>query len=97
MPKPKTKPKTRTTAPRLTTRNAAKAKAPKTPKVSPLRGVPVDEWVKTKTSGWQAAVVQRLIEVAQKAAPDTTLSIKWAQPVFEHNGPSRSSRLPRPT
>jgi hypothetical protein len=58
-----------------------------TPKVSPLRGMAVDEWVRTKTSAWQTTVVKRLLEIASAAAPDATLSIKWSQPVIEQGGP----------
>lgn len=38
-------------------------------------------------SGWQAAAVQQLCELVEKAAPDATGSIKWSQPVFEDHGP----------
>jgi hypothetical protein len=58
-----------------------------TPKVSPLRGMPVDDWVKAKASGWRAEVVSKLIALARKAAPRATLAIKWGQPVIEENGP----------
>ncbi len=71
-----------------------KAKAPAkkvasrmTAKVSPLKGMPVADWVKAKTQGWQTEVIVRLLEVAAKAAPKATVSIKWGQPVIEHNGP----------
>jgi hypothetical protein len=37
--------------------------------------------------GWRAEVVQQLCALVQKAAPDSTGSIKWAQPVFEDHGP----------
>jgi len=37
--------------------------------------------------GWQAEVVQRLVSLVGKTAPDATSSIKWAQPVFEDHGP----------
>lgn len=57
------------------------------PKTSPLKGMSVDAWVKAKTSGWHADVVKRCIAVTMRAAPDATVSIKWAQPVFELNGP----------
>jgi hypothetical protein len=38
-------------------------------------------------SGWQAAAVQQLCELVEKAAPEATGSIKWSQPVFEDHGP----------
>jgi hypothetical protein len=69
-------------------KTAAKKRASRpTPKVSPLRGTPVAEWVEKKASGWQRAVIERLIRLVKRAAPEATLSIKWAQPVFEHHGP----------
>ncbi len=37
--------------------------------------------------GWRADVVQRLVSLVGKTAPDATSSIKWAQPVFEDHGP----------
>jgi hypothetical protein len=58
-----------------------------TPKVSPMRGMTVDAWVKAKATGWQAAVVKRLLELARKAAPDATVAIKWGTPVVEQGGP----------
>jgi hypothetical protein len=57
------------------------------PKVSPLRGMAVDAWIAKKTKGWQADAIHRLVELTQQAAPAATVSIKWGQPVFEHNGP----------
>ncbi|MFO0744868.1 MAG: DUF1801 domain-containing protein [Myxococcota bacterium] len=56
-------------------------------KVSPLRGMPIEQWLAEKTSGWQGEVVRKLLAVVQKAAPKATVSIKWGQPVFEHHGP----------
>ena len=35
----------------------------------------------------QAAVVRALCEVIRRAAPEARESIKWAQPVWEVNGP----------
>jgi len=49
--------------------------------------MPVAQWIKAKTSGWQTNVVERIVALTKRAAPDATLSIKWAQPVFELNGP----------
>jgi hypothetical protein len=56
-------------------------------KVSPLRGMAVDAWIAAKTSGWQADVVRRVLAIVQRAAPQASCSIKWAQPVFEDSGP----------
>jgi TfoX/Sxy family transcriptional regulator of competence genes len=55
--------------------------------VSPLRGMAVDEWVEKKAKGWQKQAIERLLAIGQKAAPKATVSIKWAQPVFELDGP----------
>jgi hypothetical protein len=77
-------------APKKTAAAAGSAKktAPRdVPKESPQRGMPIDQWTKEKTSGWQAEAVARLVELVKKAAPDATSSIKWGQPVFESNGP----------
>lgn len=49
--------------------------------------MPVGDWVLQKASPWQRAVIGRLLAVAERAAPRATLSIKWAQPVFEQSGP----------
>jgi hypothetical protein len=80
-------------------RSAAKKAAPKTSaaakarrdrevyKVSPLRGMPVEKWIAAKTGGWQSEVVRRVLDVFKRAAPEATCSIKWAQPVWELEGP----------
>ncbi len=36
---------------------------------------------------WQAETVSAVREIILKAAPDARESIKWAQPVYEENGP----------
>lgn len=59
----------------------------KTPKVSPLRGMSVEDWVARKVQGWQATVVERLLAICRRAAPTATPAIKWGQPVVEENGP----------
>ena len=56
-------------------------------KVSPLKGMPVDHWIRTKTSGWHSEVIDQLVSLVLGAAPTATVSIKWGQPVFEENGP----------
>ena len=56
-------------------------------KVSPLRGMRVDAWIEGKTSGWQSGAARRVRDVIAAAAPEATCSIKWGQPVWEHNGP----------
>jgi hypothetical protein len=46
----------------------------------------VDEYV-GGLGDWQAAVVTALRKLIRETAPDATESIKWAQPVYEVNGP----------
>lgn len=58
-----------------------------TPKVSPLRGMPVATWVRERSTGWQADVVLRLLDLVRTTAPGATVVIKWGQPVVEENGP----------
>jgi hypothetical protein len=82
------KAKETTTSKTKTTRRAVPRTASRaTAKVSPLKGMPIADWVKAKVSGWQARVVTRLLALARRAAPDATVTIKWGQPVFELNGP----------
>jgi hypothetical protein len=68
-------------------KSAKKPAARVTPKVSPLRGMSVEDWVATKTEGWQKSVVTRLVRLVKRVAPEATVAIKWGQPVFEHHGP----------
>jgi hypothetical protein len=51
-----------------------------------MKAKTVDEYV-SGLPGWQAEVGSALRELIRKAAPDATESIKWAQPVYEDNGP----------
>lgn len=37
--------------------------------------------------GWKAGVASRVRQIVLEAAPDAVESIKWAQPVYETNGP----------
>jgi hypothetical protein len=37
--------------------------------------------------GWQAEIVSKVRSIVRAAAPDAQESIKWAQPVYETNGP----------
>ena len=46
----------------------------------------VDEYI-SGLAGWQAEVVSKVRQVVLEAAPGTQESIKWAQPVYESNGP----------
>jgi|1185.fasta_scaffold511961_1 hypothetical protein len=69
---------------KLLAKNAERAGAPK---ASPLRGLPVLQWVRSRASAWQAGVIANLIELVSTAVPQASCSIKWGQPVFELNGP----------
>ena len=46
----------------------------------------VDEYI-SSLEGWKADVVAQVREIVLEAAPDAKESIKWAQPVYEKNGP----------
>ncbi|NIS81601.1 MAG: hypothetical protein GTO14_15670, partial [Anaerolineales bacterium] len=37
--------------------------------------------------GWKAEVAARIRTIIKDAAPEAEESIKWAQPVYEFNGP----------
>jgi hypothetical protein len=43
--------------------------------------------MREKLDGWQAQVAAVLIDLVRRAAPEATLAIKWAQPVFDDHGP----------
>jgi hypothetical protein len=65
---------------------SAKTSKTTTPKVSPLKGTNVDDWAK-KLTGWQADALKVLRALVTRHAPDSTLVMKWGQPVWEQNGP----------
>jgi hypothetical protein len=46
----------------------------------------VDDYI-AGLEGWQAEVAARVREIVRRAAPEATESIKWAQPVYELDGP----------
>jgi hypothetical protein len=46
----------------------------------------VDDYV-AGLEGWQADIVTSLREILREAAPDAREAFKWAQPVWEQNGP----------
>ena len=58
-----------------------------TAKVSPLKGVAVDEFVAKKLTAGQAEIVNSLRQLIRAAAPKASESLKWGQPVYEENGP----------
>ena len=47
----------------------------------------IDEYIASLDGDWRAETVANLRRVVDEAAPGTTSSIKWAQPVWESNGP----------
>ena len=63
------------------------AQARPLPKVSPMKSTSVDDYVAQKLTAEQAAIVNALRQLVRAAAPKSTESIKWAQPVFEEIGP----------
>jgi len=68
---------------------AAPKKAPAAraaPKVSPVKGRTIASYV-SKLQPWQQKVAHAIGELVAEAAPRATGSIKWAQPVWEHEGP----------
>ena len=56
------------------------------PKTKTAKGKTVDGYV-AGLSGWQVEVVSALRHIVKQAAPNAVESIKWAQPVYEANGP----------
>ena len=75
-----------------TAKKAAPKKAPAkeaaraVPKVSPVKGRTIASYV-SKLQPWQQKVAHAIGELVAEAAPRATGSIKWAQPVWEHEGP----------
>jgi hypothetical protein len=47
----------------------------------------IDEYIANLGGDWRAGVVEELRRVVDDAAPDARSMIKWAQPVWESNGP----------
>ena len=74
-------------------KKAAKVARPATPKVSPLKGLPVLQWVRSKANAWQIGVIANLSELVSSSVHRATCSIKWGQPVFELNGPMAFIKL----
>lgn len=46
----------------------------------------VDEYA-AGLEGWQAEAIIAIRQIVREAAPNASESIKWAQPVYEENGP----------
>lgn len=61
-------------------------KVSKVAKVSPVKGKSVAWYIGT-LEDWQQVVVREIDKIILSAAPKSTSSIKWAQPVYESNGP----------
>ena len=51
-----------------------------------MKAASVDEYIGS-LEGWQAQVVSEVRSLVRQAAPEAKESIKWAQPVYEENGP----------
>ena len=47
----------------------------------------IDEYIDSLGGDWRARTVAELRRVVDDAAPDAKATIKWAQPVWESNGP----------
>lgn len=77
--------KKKTTAAKKQKATGAKPKK-ETPKVSELRGVSMETWSK-RLKGWHVDALRIIRALVARHAPAATLSIKWGQPVWEHNGP----------
>ena len=74
-----------------TLRNAAKRPSPPAATISKKLsarpfGKTVDQYV-IELAGWQKQCVSTLRQLIREAAPQAIESIKWGQPVYEHNGP----------
>ncbi|MCH7588941.1 MAG: DUF1801 domain-containing protein [Chloroflexi bacterium] len=49
-------------------------------------GKTVDEYI-AGLDGWRADAVTQLREIVREAAPEASEAVKWAQPIYESNGP----------
>ena len=49
-------------------------------------GKTVDEYI-AGLDGWRADAVTQLREIVREAAPEASEAVKWAQPLYESNGP----------
>ena len=47
----------------------------------------IDEYIAGLGGDWRSAAVDRLRTIVDTAAPEASSTIKWAQPVWESNGP----------
>lgn len=69
----------------------ARAQAPKpsyeAPQGSAYRHETVDTWAAQKLDAAQQSVLDAIRKVVRRVAPRATEAVKWAQPVWEQNGP----------
>jgi hypothetical protein len=79
-------PKTRASS--AAAKGAAKTKAPGRRAGSRARSgmKSADEYV-SGLEGWRAEAVSALRQIVREAAPEAEEAIKWARPVYSHNGP----------
>lgn len=70
----------------MAAKKKAASKKKVTPKVSELRGVSLETWSK-RLKGWHVDALRLIRAIVARHAPAATLSIKWGQPVWEHQGP----------
>ncbi len=82
-PAPKKKAASKARAKRAAAPRASRYAAPR---LSPLSGESVDSYVKLLPSP-QQMIVNRLRALVANAAPEAMEALKWAQPVFEAEGP----------
>jgi hypothetical protein len=47
----------------------------------------IDEYIAGLGGDWRSETVARLRQIVDTAAPEATSTIKWAQPVWDTNGP----------
>ena len=46
----------------------------------------IEEYI-ARAGGWRADVMREVDVIVRRAAPQATASIKWAQPVYQQDGP----------
>lgn len=63
----------------------APQEAPRAPHKKP--GSVVDGWARTQLDETQRVLLERIRAVVKRVAPQATEAVKWAQPVWERNGP----------
>ena len=47
----------------------------------------IDEYIAGLGGDWRSETVARVREIVDRAAPEASSTIKWAQPVWDSNGP----------